>query len=136
MFLAGPVGSHSPRPQRRARRCRSNWEALAAERWPRSRASPDQRGLCSGRASVEADLPELQNRVTDSLPPPPLGRAPAAAPLAPPGTFLQAMRLRDAVWCSTPCDYSGELALDLEGAACQLGLTAAVTSFNGITSAT
>jgi hypothetical protein len=46
-------------------------------------------------------------------------------------TLLQAWRLGESVWFSTPCDYSGELALDLKSAAGAAGVTAVVTSFNG-----
>ena len=46
-------------------------------------------------------------------------------------TWLQVLRLGDRVWLSTPCDYSGEMALDLKAAARTAGLRAAVTSFNG-----
>lgn len=131
MFLAGPVGSHSPRPPKGGHDGAIQLgEALATETLAALPGIPLTNVIVFGQASVEADLPELQNRVTDSLRLRPWAARLLLPPLAP-RTFLQAMRLRDAVWCSTPCDYSGELALDLEGAACRLGLTAAVTSFNG-----
>ena len=41
------------------------------------------------------------------------------------------MRLGDGLWLSTPCDFSGELALDVKALARERGLAAAVTSFNG-----
>ena len=48
-----------------------------------------------------------------------------------PVTFLQGLRLGDALWLSTPCDFSGELALDLKAAATEHRLATVVTSFNG-----
>ncbi len=33
---------------------------------------------------------------------------------APDHTYLQAFRLEDVIWISTPCDFSGEMALDLK----------------------
>lgn len=46
-------------------------------------------------------------------------------------TFLQAFRLGDTVWVSTPCDFSGEMALDLKAFARARGFDCVVTSFNG-----
>ena len=48
-----------------------------------------------------------------------------------PVTFLQGLRLGDALWLSTPCDFSGELALSLKAAATEHRLATVVTSFNG-----
>lgn len=131
LFLAGAVGSQSPRaPQGGAEGAVALGELLATETIPVLSAMALSESVAFGWASVEADLPELQNRVTDGL----RLRPWLARKLLPPlssGTLFQALRVQDAVWCSTPCDYSGELALDLQGAACRLGLTAAVTSFNG-----
>lgn len=47
------------------------------------------------------------------------------------GDPLQAWRIGDALWLSTPCDYSGELALELKSLAHTKALHAVVTSFNG-----
>jgi hypothetical protein len=44
---------------------------------------------------------------------------------------LQVLRAGDALWFSTPGDFSGELALDVKDFARARGLDAAVTSFNG-----
>ncbi len=75
-------------------------------------------------------LPDLQVRVTDSL----RLRPWATRQLFPPleeTTLLQAFRFGTEVWLSTPCDYSGELALQLKAAARAAGREAVVTSFNG-----
>jgi hypothetical protein len=56
-----------------------------------------------------------------------------AAKLLPVGTrtVLQGFRFDDAVWLSTPCDFSGELALELKAEARARGQELQVTSFNG-----
>ena len=46
-------------------------------------------------------------------------------------TTLQAVRIGPWVWLSTPCDFSGELALELKQRARAADLRCAVTSFNG-----
>lgn len=131
MFLAGAVGSQSPRPPKGgAEGAVAMGEALAAETLSLLKEIALSDSVTFGWAAVEADLPELQNRLTDGVRLRPWLARRLLPPLAP-GTWLQAMRVQEAVWCSTPCDYSGELALDLQGVACRLGLDAAVTSFNG-----
>jgi len=131
LFLAGAVGSQSPRaPTGGVEGATGLGELLAAETMPVLAAMELNGSVTLGWASVEVDLPELQNRITDGLRLRPWLARRLLPPLAP-GTLLQVLRVQDAVWCSTPCDYSGELALDLQGTACRLGLEAAVTSFNG-----
>ena len=52
-------------------------------------------------------------------------------------TYLQAFRLQDAVWVSTPCDFSGELALGIKDfLLARTGRQAVITSSTAITSAT
>ena len=46
-------------------------------------------------------------------------------------TTLQGLRIGSWVWLSTPCDFSGELALELKARAWASGTKCAVTSFNG-----
>jgi neutral ceramidase len=46
-------------------------------------------------------------------------------------TFLQGFRLDKSIWISTPCDFSGELALEVKHAVQASGHSAVVTSFNG-----
>ena len=79
--------------------------------------------------TLTVDLPPLQPRVSDGV----RLRSWVSGRLLPvrADTALQAFRLGDRVWLSTPCDYSGEMALDLKEAARAAGLRAVVTSFNG-----
>jgi hypothetical protein len=46
-------------------------------------------------------------------------------------TTLQGIRIGSWIWLSTPCDFSGELALELKVQARTRGVNCAVTSFNG-----
>ncbi len=77
----------------------------------------------------EIPLPSLQPRVADNW----KVRSWLSRRLLPVGdrTWVQGIRLGDAVWLSTPCDYSGELALDLRERIRGRGAEAVVTSFNG-----
>ena len=78
---------------------------------------------------AEVTLPALQARVGNGV----RLRPWLARRLLPVGpvTFLQGLRLGDALWLSTPCDFSGELALGVKATATEHRLAAAVTSFNG-----
>ena len=46
-------------------------------------------------------------------------------------SYLQVFRIDDSVWISTPCDFSGELALGIKDFLQVRGSSAIVTSFNG-----
>jgi len=131
MFLAGGVGSHGPRaPAGGFEGARQMGEALATETLRLLPGILLTNVVAFGQAAVEADLPELQPRVTDGVRVRPWAARQLMPPLAP-RTLLQGLRIGDSVWCSTPCDYSGELALDLKAQARTHGLHAVVTSFNG-----
>ena len=56
-----------------------------------------------------------------------------AGRLLPPArrSFIQVFRLADSVWISTPCDFSGELALGIKDSLHARGSSAVITSFNG-----
>lgn len=129
MFLAGGVGSHGPRAGGRA------WEGV--ERMGRELAARTHKALAGlaltntvafGLVTVPMRLPALQARVSDKV----RVRPWLAARLLPVSdqTLVQALRLGDAVWLSTPADFSGELVLDLVASHTNR-LRPAVTSFNG-----
>ncbi len=46
-------------------------------------------------------------------------------------TQLRALRLGELLWIATPCDFSGELAIDLRNSASARGFQAVISSFNG-----
>ena len=75
-------------------------------------------------------LPQLNVRISDGV----RLRPWLAGHLVPARThtYLQAFRLQDAVWVSTPCDFSGELALGIKDfLRARTGRQAVITSFNG-----
>lgn len=130
LFFAGAVGSHGPRaPARGVQGVERMGEELARRTLE----------FCTGLTLTNQTpirlvtrampLPGLQVRLTDGI----SLRPWIARQLIPaPGeTWLQALRLGNSVWFSTPCDYSGELALGLKAELRDRGLSAAVTSFNG-----
>jgi hypothetical protein len=80
-------------------------------------------------ATLDLPLPGLQVRITDDF----RLRPWVARRLLPVEntTRLQVLRVNEALWLSTPCDYSGELALDLKEHGRALNRRVVVTSFNG-----
>ena len=82
-----------------------------------------------GLLGLEVTLPQPNIRVTDGL----RFRPWLATRLvhSQTSTFLQAFRIGDTVWISTPCDFSGELALGIKDSMERRGHHAVVTSFNG-----
>ncbi|MCC6231464.1 MAG: hypothetical protein IT580_02410 [Verrucomicrobiales bacterium] len=130
VFLAGAVGSHAPRPPKGgAEGAAAMGEALAARTLEALAQARPAAALEFGCLSVEIPLPPLQPRVADDW----KVRSWLSRHLLPVGdrTWIQGIRLGDAVWLSTPCDYSGELALDLRERIRGRGAEAVVTSFNG-----
>lgn len=132
LFLAGAVGSHSPR----APEGKDGFERAAAMGVALARET--ERVLAGARYETEVrvgvaggvvDLPEPQVRLADDL----RFRPWAARRVMPvrSDTFVQAVRVGDAVWISMPCDYSGELALALKETGATVGRRVVVTSFNG-----
>jgi neutral ceramidase len=49
----------------------------------------------------------------------------------PESVYLQAVRLGNMIWITTPCDFSGEYALQIKNALAAKGFEANVSSFNG-----
>lgn len=130
MFLAGGVGSHSPVPGDKG--------FAGAERMGRALAQPlvDRLGQVSltnvvtfGLLGLDIALPPMNVRVSDGV----RLRPWLAAKLVPADrtTFLQAFRMNNTVWISTPCDFSGELALGIKDSLRVRGSHAVITSFNG-----
>ncbi len=130
LFLAGGVGSHSPIPGAAgfegAERMGKRLAELVRERLPLIGLT---NVICFGFHGLEVELPPLHARLTDQV----RLRPWVAKQLLPvsDGTFLQAFRLNNTVWISTPCDFSGELALGIKDFANRKGFNAVITSFNG-----
>jgi hypothetical protein len=130
VFLAGGMGSHSPVPAERGfAGAQRMGQALATTLLEQLPGTLLTNRITFGIVGIDVTLPPLNVRVTDGL----RLRPWIARRLlhARERSFLQAFRLDDLLWLSTPCDFSGELALDLKDAFRACGADAAITSFNG-----
>jgi neutral ceramidase len=130
IYLAGGVGSHSPAaPERGFPGAERMGRALADALLQQLPATPLTNLVAFGMEGLEMSLPPLNVRLSDGL----RLRPWLARRLLPvrSKTFIQALRLNDALWVSTPCDFSGELALGIKDFFRARGTTAVVTSFNG-----
>ncbi len=130
VFFAGGVGSHAPVPGAHSfDGTRRMGQALAQRTAALLPTLSPQPRIAFGTLGLKVDLPEIHARVTDArrLRPVIAGRL-----LPVQGTtFIQGLRLGDALWISTPCDFSGELALPLKEHFALRGRRLTVTSFNG-----
>lgn len=130
VFLAGGVGSHSPNPGKKsfegAERMGQTLARTLLEQLPKTSLT---NFITFGTLSVGISMPPLNVRIADEV----RLRPWLAAKLLPPMglSFMQAFRLDDAIWISTPCDFSGELALDIKDLLHAKGRVAVITSFNG-----
>jgi neutral ceramidase len=130
LFFLGGAGSHSPvagAPGYQG--VQAMGDALAAQAVARLPDLAMTNRVQFGIAGVDLCLPEPHVRVTDTL----RLRPWLAKRLLPtgPSAFVQVMRLGEWVWIATPCDFSGEMALEIKDFARARGLQATVTSFNG-----
>ena len=130
VFLAGGVGSHGSAPGEPGfKGAERMGQALARALLERLPQTPLTNSIAFGILGLEVSLPPPNVRVSDSL----RLRPWVAARLLPPPrhSFLQAFRLDDSIWISTPCDFSGELALGIKDLLHARGFNAVITSFNG-----
>jgi hypothetical protein len=130
LFAAGGVGSHSAKaPAGGFEGVEKLGQSLATETLTQLPRIGVTNRVRFGVLGATLELPELQARVTDDV----RLRPWAAAKLLPVGTrtLLQGFRFNDALWLSTPCDFSGELALELKAEVRARGQHLQVTSFNG-----
>lgn len=130
VFVAGAMGSHSPRaPAGGLDGAEQMGRALAAETHRHLAQIAVTNVVRFGVAGVTLPLPALQVRLTGHV----RLRPWVARKLLPVGkeVLLQGFRFSDALWWSTPADFSGELALELKAEFRERGIAANVTSFNG-----
>jgi hypothetical protein len=130
MFLAGGVGSHSPVSGGNGfEGAEKMGKALGQSVLDRLAATPMTNRVTLGMIGLDVTLPSLNVRLSDGLRLRPwlAGKLIHASGV----TFMQVLRLNDSVWISTPCDFSGELALGIKDFVGSKGASAAVTSFNG-----
>ncbi len=130
VFLAGGVGSHSPVPGARGLAgAEQMGQALARKLIEQLPQTPLTNSVTFGMLGLAVTMPPLNVRLTDGV----RLRPWLAGKLVPARnhSFLQVFRLNDSVWISTPCDFSGELALGIKDFLLARGSSAIVTSFNG-----
>ncbi len=130
VFLAGGCGSHSPVSGGKGfAGAERMGQALAQELLEQLPKIPLTNAITFGMLGLDLSLPPLNVRVSDGL----RLRPWLAQRLLPvkEHSFIQAFRLNDVVWISTPCDFSGELALGIKDFMQIRGHRAVVTSFNG-----
>jgi neutral ceramidase len=131
LFLAGGIGSHSPVAGEKgfagAERMGQALGRAVLEELPRTALT---NSVAFGILGLEVSLPPLNVRISDGVRLRPwLARR--LMPARPPQSFIQVFCLDDAVWISTPCDFSGELALGIKDFLRARGRSAVITSFNG-----
>ena len=130
VFFAGGVGSQSPVPGARGvAGTEQMGQALAKmliERLPQTSLT---NSVTFGMFGLDVTMPPLNVRLSDGI----RLRPWLAGRLVPARnhSFLQVFRIDDSIWISTPCDFSGELALEIKDFLRARGSSAVVTSFNG-----
>ena len=130
VFFAGGVGSHSPVPGARGSAgAEQMGQALARMLIERLPQTPLTNSVTFGMLGLDVTMPPLNVRLSDGI----RLRPWLAGKIVPARshTFLQVFRLDDSIWVSTPCDFSGELALEIKDFLRARGSSAAITSFNG-----
>ncbi len=130
VFLAGGIGSHGPVSGGKGfEGAERMGQALAQSLLDQLPKTPLTNAISFGMLGLDLSMPPLNVRVTDGL----RLRPWLAKKLMPvkTQTFIQAFRLDDSVWISTPCDFSGELAVGIKDLLQVRGRHAVVTSFNG-----
>jgi hypothetical protein len=130
MFLAGGVGSHSPvAGEGGFAGIEKMGAALARLTTQQLSTTPLTNQVALGVLGLRVDLPELHVRLTDDW----RMRPWLAKRLlrVQPQTYLQVFCLGNSLWISTPCDFSGELALGLKEHLRLRDRQAVITSFGG-----
>ena len=130
LFFAGSVGSQSPTGEGEGfDRPKFIGEALSDSLNKRLPGVPLKDTVKFSAISLRIDLPEYHIRLTTET-----NLATALSNSLLPNTgnvYLQVVRLGNMIWITTPCDFSGEFALQLKNSLSAYGYQANVTSFNG-----
>jgi len=130
LFFAGSIGSQSPVGKGDGfDKPKFIGEALADST---NRLLPDMAlndMIAFSSVSLKVKLPEYHIRISRTVN---LSSYLSKKLMPPPeNVYIQAIRLDNMVWITTPCDFSGEYALQIKNALASKGFNANVTSFNG-----
>lgn len=130
VFLAGGVGSHSPVSGGKGfEGTEKMGQALAGLLVKQLENLPGTNAITFGMVGLDITMPPLNPRLTDGIRLRPwLARRLLHSR---DHSFIQAFRLDQEIWASTPCDFSGELALGVKDHLRSRQMNAVVTSFNG-----
>jgi hypothetical protein len=130
LFFAGTVGSHGPVGDGSGfERAQNIGEALAdsVKKYMNSLSWQNEIGFRS--LSCRVRLPEFHFRVSMERH---LCSVLSRQLLdLPDDIWIQAVRIGDLVWVTTPCDFSGEFAIDVQNHLYQKGYKSVISSFNG-----
>jgi len=130
MFIAGGVGSHGPNAGAPGFDGTERMGRILAERTAAALQTLSYTNrIALASAALIVSLPDLSPRISDGIRLRPF----VAAGILPVtnSTVMTGFRAGDAVWLTTPCDYSGEMARPIKDALRRRGFRGAVTSFNG-----
>ena len=130
LFFAGSVGSQSPVSKGEGfDEPKYIGEALADSLQLQIPQTELKAKLPFSTFSVKIQLPEYHFRLTTTRNLS-SGLTKKLMPY-PDNVYVQAVRIGNMIWISTPCDFSGEYALQIKNALLAKGFNANVTSFNG-----
>lgn len=130
VFVAGSVGSQSPAADGDGfDKPKQLGEALADSLTSQLAKQSAADTISLAAITLQMQLPEYHIRLTEELN---LSSAVSHQLLPfPDHAYLQAMRLGKMIWITTPCDFSGEFAMQLKLALAADGYLCNVSSFNG-----
>jgi neutral ceramidase len=130
VFFAGTVGSHGPVGNgKNFEKAKFIGESLADSVGKYIQTIGYRDEISFSYLTCKIDLPEYHLRLSENL-----NLSTALTELLLPPTeevFLQAARIGDLVWVTTPCDFSGEYALELKNSLHRAGYKSIISSFNG-----
>jgi len=130
VFFAGSVGSHSPNSKgEKFEKPKYIGEALAdsALKYSQSVDLADSIGL--SYISLKMTLPEFHIRVSDGIRLNPILGGKLFPSIG--EVYVQAARIGDLIWATSPSDFSGETAIVYKNAMNKEGYKTFVSSFNG-----
>ena len=130
LFFAGSVGSQSPAGEGNGfDKSKYIGEALADSLNAHLADAGLKNTVTFSSLSLKMHLPEYKVRLTSNI-----NLVPFLSKKLMPfsdNVYVQAVRIGDMIWITTPSDFSGEFALQLKNSLSAYGFNANVTSFNG-----
>lgn len=130
VFIAGSVGSQSPAVEGKGfEKPRVLGEALADSLNKYLPKTAMSKSLALSPVSIKLPIPEFHIRISKNR-----GLSSSVSDklmITPQNPYIQAFRLGQMVWISTPCDFSGEYAVQIKNNLLAKGFQSNVSSFNG-----